>query len=185
MIDHRRPEWYFALILMLIGVCMMAGCTSAPSQRMVVTGPLQTVEALKPFMPAAPPGWNMTQEPFGGAINESAGKPAVTFVSGAYVNSTNPALTAEIMIQDSANATAGAREAWESFKPSDSGDAYIKQVTVGGYPAWETYLKPDQYSVMIAVSDRYIVVIAVSSTRYADLELFERQFNLAGLAALQ
>lgn len=184
MTGHLRPVWYIAMILMLISVCMTAGCTSVPSVKPVVIGQLQTVEALKPFMPAAPPGWNVTQEPLGGEINDTAGRPTVTFVSGSYMNSDNPAVTADIMIQDSANATAGAREVFESFKPSDSGDAYLKQVTVAGYPAWETYLKPDQYSVMIAVNDRYIVVIAVSSTRRADLETFEKQVNLAGLAAL-
>lgn len=185
MFDHRRPVWFFALTLMLISACMMAGCTSVPSQKSVVMGPLQTVEALKPFMPAAPLGWNVTQEPVGGEINDSAGRPSVSFVSGSYTNSTNPAMTVEIMIQDSANATAGAREAWESFKTSDSGDAYMRQVTVAGYPAWETYLKPDQYSAMIAVNNRYIVVIAVTSTQRSDLETFEHQVNLAGLAALQ
>lgn len=184
MTGHLRPVRYVALILLLISLCMAAGCTSAPSQKPVVIGQLQTVDALKPFLPAAPAGWNVTQEPLGGQIPDAAGKPSVTFVSGAYMLSDNPAVTAEVMIQDSANATAGAREAYESYKPSDSGDAYIKQVTVAGYPAWETYLKPDQYSVMIAVNDRYVVVIAISSTRRADLETFERQVNLAGLAAL-
>ncbi|ACL15810.1 hypothetical protein [Methanosphaerula palustris] len=184
MTGHLRPVWYITLTLMLISVILTAGCTSAPSGKPVVIGQLQTVEALTPFMPAAPPGWNVTQEPLGEEINDSAGKPTVISVSGAYMNSTNSAMTADIMIQDSANATAGAREAWASFQPSDSGDAYLKQVTVDGFPAWETYLKPDQYSAMIAVNDRYMVVIAVTSTQRADLEAFEKQVNLTGLAAL-
>lgn len=183
MTGHLRPVGYIALmLLMLISVCMTAGCTS--SEKPVVIGQLQTVEALKPFLPAAPAGWNVTQEPLGGQIPDAAGKPSVTFVSGAYMMNNNPAVTADVMIQDSANATAGAREAFDSFKPSDSGDAYLRKVTVAGYPAWETYLKPDQYSVMIAVNDRYMVVIAVTSTQRADLETFERQVDLAGLAAL-
>lgn len=179
------------LVLLLAGVCMIAGCTQAPSGQTTkgvpVNTSIQTLDpsALVPFVPSAPQGWVNETEPFGYTMNDNNQGISYSAASGSYTYAANNSSTAEVIIQDTGGAKVGFRGLWDNLTASEGTSAYTKSVEVKGNPAWEIYEAPDRYASWISVGDRFMIYIAVNGGSRADFDTLTDSINYQGLAALK
>jgi hypothetical protein len=131
------------------------------------------------FLPGAPSGW-VGDDPSGATFQlqewawSQAGKD--------YTNQSTDELVS-VLIYDSAYYLGFAWfQVWDMAFEIQSTDMYMKKITVDGYPAWETWYEPDEYSVMVFLADRFMVV--VSAETKASLDQFSNLINYDGIAAL-
>lgn len=179
------------LVLFLAGVCIIAGCTQAPSgqsgKNLPVNTSITTLDpsALVPFVPPAPQNWVNESEPFGYTLNDNNQGISYSAVSGSYTLAANNSSTAEVIIQDTGGAKVGFRGLWDNLTASEGTQAYTRKVDVKGYPAWEIYEAPDRYASWIAVGDRFMIYVAVNGGSRADFDALVGSINYQGLAALK
>ncbi|UCC60044.1 MAG: hypothetical protein JSW38_05400 [Dehalococcoidia bacterium] len=135
---------------------------------------------LLPFLPEPPPGWE-ADEPFGGTYQmqewwwSQVDRDYNNLSTGEYV---------DISIFDSAYyygfawwATMEYAVEWETT------EGYAKKTTFKGHRAWKMYDKPDSYSLWVAVSDRFMVM--VNAETEGSLNQFANLINYNGIAALK
>ncbi|RXE55355.1 hypothetical protein ABH15_11400 [Methanoculleus taiwanensis] len=192
-------------ILLGIGLCLTAGCTSSPTEEPVTTtNPTVTpvgeavvptaeagssasaagtatavdYESLIALLPAAPAGWT-ADEPVGGSMN--AADAAWSWAARDY---TKGDVTATVSIQDSAYQEVGQWAVWDTLTSIETTEGYYRQGTTGGYPSWEVYSKPASYGRWVGVNDRFIVIVSVEDGTAGDLEAFANAIDYQRLGSL-
>lgn len=134
---------------------------------------------LIPLLPDAPPGWE-ADDPSGGTFQMEDW--SWSQASNDYTNQTTNEY-ASVTIHDSAYYQGFAWfAAWEYAFEWETTEGYARSTTVKGNPAWKTYNKPDDYALMLLVSDRFLVIITAESE--ASLNQFADSIDFGGLAGL-
>ncbi len=135
---------------------------------------------LIPYLPEAPAGWE-AEEPDG-----FTGKFQDWWWSQASRNYTQSGTDneASIVIFDNAYYYGfGWFQVWDMAFEIESTDMYMKRTTVDGYPAWETWYDPDEYSFMVLIDQRFFVMVNAESK--STLDSFSDLVNYDGIAGLQ
>lgn len=200
MKDSSSRLLFPALIVVLgICLCMTAGCTSdtsdtTPSGATPATttapaagaagaagGSVNAVPfaTLITFLPAAPAGWT-ADEPFG--ITTAIEDGQWTWASRDY---TRGDAQATIVIQDSAYYNVGYWGAWNTLTSIETTEGYYKQKTISGYPAWETFDKPDSYTTWVGMDERFMVYVSIEGGSKQDLDTFVNAIDYDGIANLK
>lgn len=192
----------FPALLVVLGFCLLAaGCTSSSSDTPTpqvtagataapapgttssggVPGSVTAVSytALIPFLPGAPAGWT-ADDPAGFTMTDQGSQ--WTWAGRDYEKGD---ASATVLIQDSAYYDVGYWQSWDSLVSFESTEGYYKQKTVGGYPAWEVFSRPDSYGTWVGVNDRFMVYVSVDGGSKQDLDAFVNAINYGGLANLK
>ncbi|MEE8470305.1 MAG: hypothetical protein V3S51_03145, partial [Dehalococcoidia bacterium] len=74
-------------------------------------------------------------------------------------------------------------QAWELIPTFEGTDGYVRTTTVEGHRAWKTYDDPDSYTLVVAVADRFMVII--NSGSEGSLNQFSGMMGYSGIAALR
>ncbi|MBR1369826.1 hypothetical protein RJ53_10195 [Methanocalculus chunghsingensis] len=101
-----------------------------------------------------------------------------------YKKASDENVNALVIIQDSAYYQVGGWEMWDSFTSIETSDGYFRSSTVAGYPAWETYSKPDSYVKWIGIDDRFMVSVSIDGGTKSDLDTFVNLIDYNGIARL-
>jgi hypothetical protein len=134
---------------------------------------------LIPYLPATPGGWD-AEDPDG-----FTGKFGEWWWSEADREYTNQATdeTVDVIIYDSAYYYGFAWfQVYDMAFEIESTDMYMRRTTVDGYPAWDMWYEPDDYSLMVFVVDRFMVMVSAQSE--ASIDLFSGLINYDGIASL-
>ena len=135
---------------------------------------------LIPFLPDPPSGWE-ADEAFG--MTQTLQEFSWSQASRDYTHKTTDEYV-DVAIFDSAYYTGfGWFAAWEYAFEWESTDGYARTITFEGYPAWKIYDKPDNYSLMVFVADRFMVM--TSAETETSLNQFANAIDYSGIAALQ
>jgi len=132
-----------------------------------------------PYLPATPSGWD-AEDPDG-----FTGKFGEWWLSEADKEYTNQATdeTVDVIIYDSAYYYGfGWFQLYEMAFEIESTDMYMRSTTVDGYPAWDIWEDPDDYTQMVFVADRFMVMVTAESE--ASIDLFSGLINYDGIASL-
>lgn len=142
------------------------------------TQPIQHNQLLA-FLPDAPSGWE-ADNPSGGTfwINEWAWSQ----VANEYTNPSTDQYV-DVVIQDSAYYEGFPWfAAWQHKFAFETTEGYARSATAHGYPAWETYSKPDSYGLMVFVANRFLIMVTAETK--TQLEQFSNLIDYDGLAGL-
>jgi hypothetical protein len=200
--------WIALLTILVIGVCIIAGCSQPSGQGTgtpTVTGtatpagtgiqtvgttipatrpPAGSVQAVDfnlmlPLLPNAPAGWT-AEDPQGATLTMQDG--AYSFASREYTSGDK---RVTITIWDSAYYNIGGWDLWTQNYQYSSTEGYWRAGTVGIYPSWESYTQSsNSYSTWVGVSQRFSVLTTLDKGSKADLDTFVNAVNYAGVAAL-
>ncbi|KQC04165.1 MAG: hypothetical protein APR53_03720 [Methanoculleus sp. SDB] len=201
MYTFYRKIGIIALIMtVLIGFCMVSGCTGdsgseTPATPAATTVPPTQTSAGGPsaasavhytelyrFFPTPTSNW-IAGDPTGFTMSDAEGE--WSFAQRQYTHKTNSEIVLDIVIQDTAGMNVGYFQAWDSYVEMDTPEMSWKQTTVRGYPAWEFYDKMENsYTQIIAVNDRFIVWIYLENGQQSYLTVFNTGMDFDGLAAL-
>lgn len=134
---------------------------------------------LIPFLPDTPSGWE-ADEAFG--MTQTLQGFSWSQASRDYTHKTTDEYV-DVVIFDSAYYTGfGWLAAWEYAFEWESTDGYARTITFEGYPAWKIYDKPDSYTLMVFVADRFMVM--TNAETEASLNQFANAIDYSGIAAL-
>lgn len=190
----------FALVLLIIGLVLVAGCTSLTS-----TGSQSTLSAgaavqavnsgkLVALLPAAPAGWKLGDyyhsKPTGETMPSTSTGLPWTLASMGYTSTANKDTMATIVIQDTGNQAVGFKSTLMSDQLKETTKQSFKSTRVKGYPAWEYSAASDESngllrSGIISVNDRFMVMVRIDGGTKADYDTFVNAIDFAGIAALK
>lgn len=169
---------------MVIGVLMlgMIGFGTALAAEQAAPGEAVHFTKLISFLPDAPAGWR-GEEPFGMMQSYEGGSWSTAARSYQKLGGEED-VTAEVMITDYAFYTTGWSGAWNRFSAFESTDAYVKAVTIDGFPAWEVYTKDtNTYGLYVGINDRFLVFVTTNSDKNMLYKLAD-SIDLKGIATL-
>ena len=204
-----RPGWITIILILVVGILLIAGCTTnAPSGGSGLTpqdtgrtqpptasvtpavtldrpapGSVKAVDfnLMIPLLPDAPVGWT-AKDPEGIAIPGQDG--SWTIASRSYSSGENK--RAEVSIMDSAYYEVGAWGGWASQTEMMTTDGYIKSGSVAGFPSWESYDKNARnYQTWVGLDNRFMVTVSVDNSEKSDLDSFVSSINYRGITALE
>jgi hypothetical protein len=146
--------------------------------------PVQAVDynILITLLPNAPTGW-IADEPTGGTMTAQDGSWSTATI--AYTKAADENVNAMVIIEDSAHYLVGGWEVWSSFSSVETSEGYFRSSKVAGYPAWETFSKPDSYVKWVGIDERFMVYVSINGGTKSDLDLFVNLINYDGIARLQ
>ncbi len=158
-------------MIIFLGLCLPAVAEEAE--------PL-TWEVLQELLPEAPSGWTGA-EPGGETLSSPQFSASVCRRS---YDSESTGEKVDVHIVDTAY---GSATPWESrfdnaFEYS-SADGHIRRTEVAGNPAIDVYEAPDDYQLLVKVSDRFFVLIESESEEARDL--FAGLVDYSGVAGLE
>ncbi len=194
-------------VLALLGVALVAGCTTTPSGPATTPTPAGTAAAtvsttgtpvtgstnvaavsydrLIPFIPKTAGAWSLDGEAQGMTMKDNEGRD-YTWVTGEFVKAGDENAGASIVIQDAAVANTPFKQQWTSFQSYESTEGWWRAVTVKGQPGWRFHDKSsNDYGGWVMAGDRYIVFISVEDGTEADLDALVNAVDFAGLAAVR
>lgn len=196
----RSAALLSGLIVLLVAIACMAGCTGSDSGAAPATesqtpattaaggapasGPVSAVHYtdLIKFLPSATANWEAGDKN-GGTM--SSGGEDWSWAEATYTQTTNPDVSVTVVIQDTAGMTEGYWTIWETATVVDTPDFSWKSTTIKGYPAWEFVDKTaDEYTLYVGINDRIMVFIDVSNGKKDYLTVFGNMIDFNGLAAL-
>lgn len=203
-----RPGRVTIILILVVGVFLIAGCTTnAPSEGGDLTpqdtGRIQTPTASAPvvtldrpapgsvkavdfdrliaLLPDAPVGWT-ANDPEGTAIPGQDG--SWTIATRRYSGGENK--RAEVSIMDSAYYEVGAWGGWASQTGMTTADGYIHSGSVAGFPSWESYDKNSgNYQTWVGLDNRFMVTVSVDNGEKSDLDSFVSSIHYQGITALE
>jgi PGF-CTERM protein len=181
IMKKERIESSILIGALLVGMLSMCILSTAIASRAAEGTQAVEYSKLIPFLPKAPSGWE-AGEPQGFSFTHEEG--TWSMASSDYSKAGAEDVTANVMITDYALYTTGWTGAWKSYYAWESTEGYAKTVTVQGYPAWEVHNKDSgDYSLSVAVNDRFLVFINTNSDRDT-LYKFSDAINYKGIGGL-
>jgi hypothetical protein len=198
---YRKMGTIALIMTVLIGFCMVSGCTGDSGSETSATPAATTAPAaqetgaggpsgasavhyteLYRFFPTPTSNW-IAGDPTG--MKMDAGDGEWSFAQREYTQKNNPEIAVDIVIQDTAGMEVGYFQAWNTFYEMDTPEMSWRQITVKGYPAWEFNDKVENvYTQVIGINDRFIVWINIENGQQAYLTVFNTGMDIDGLAAL-
>ncbi len=152
--------------------------TVTPGETPTPTDPVSFNELI-PFLPGPPSGWE-ADDAFG--MTQTFQEWSWSQASRSYTDTTTDEYV-DVAIFDSAYYYGfGWWAAWEYAVEWESTEGYAKTITFEGYPAWEMYDKPDSYTLMVLVADRFMVMINAETED--SLNQFAGLVNYGAIAGL-
>jgi PGF-CTERM protein len=182
VITMMRRTRVFAQIVVGVLILGMIELGTAFAAEQATTAEAVPYTKLVSFLPDAPSGWR-GEEPSGAMLTYEGGSWSTAARSYQKLGGEED-VTAEVMITDYALYATGWSGAWNRFYAFESTDAYVKTVTIEGFPAWEVYTKDDNdYSLYVGINDRYLVFITTNSGKNM-LDNLADSIDYEGIAAL-
>ncbi len=202
-ITVKNLGWCAAVLLILVAICGVCGCTdsgtddvsvspaattAAPAGGAVppqsgVTGEVVHYTVLQPFLPTLTNNWVVAEEDAGTlAIDGQSYSQAYAV----YELKTDPSITVTVFIQDVGDIEgAGYSQMWDTMVAFETPDMQYYTTTVAGHPAWILNDKAENtYTQLVNIDDRFFVWVGVENGKPEYVTVFNNQIDYAGIAAL-
>ena len=153
--------------------------TATPGGTPTPTDPVSFNELI-PFLPGPPSGWE-ADDAFG--MTQTFQEWSWSQASRSYINTTTEEYVDAAIFDSAYYYGFGWLAAWEYAFEWESTDGYARTITFEGYPAWKMYDKPDSYTLMVLVADRFMVMINAETE--ASLNQFAGLVNYGAIAGLR
>ena len=196
--------WSAAVLLILIAICGVCGCTDAGTDDGSVS-PAATTPAtsggdatlpqggatdkvvhytqLQAFLPTMTNNWVPVEDDAGTLTFDGQ---SYSQAYAVYELKTDPSITVTVFIQDVGDVEgAGYAQMWDTMVAFETPDMQYYTTTVAGHPAWIMNDKSeDTYTQLVNINDRFFVWVSTENGKPEYMTVFNNQIDYAGIAAL-